>query len=135
MKALWLLVVALGVAAPAFAQVRVEVQLPSIVFTAPPSLVVVQPGVQVVADYDEEVFFVNDYYWHHRGPHWYRTNRYNGGWVLVEPTLVPRAIYGLPPGQYRKWHAERNEEKHEKHEKQQEKEEHGKGNRGNHGKH
>lgn len=125
MRGLWVLV-AVGVAAPAVAQVRVEIQLPSIVFPAPPQLVVVQPGVQVVQDYDEEVFFVDDYYWNHRGPNWYRTKTHNGGWALVEPTLVPRAIVGLPPGKYRKWHAE---EKHEKHE---EKEDHGKGKHGKH---
>jgi hypothetical protein len=42
-------------AVPAFAQVHVDVQvaLPTIVFPAPPPLVVVEPGVQVVADLDD----------------------------------------------------------------------------------
>ena len=51
-----------------------------------------------------------------------------GGWVLVEPRLVPRPIVSFEPGRYRRWHSERqevrrdvreehHEEKHEQHEK------------------
>lgn len=107
------------------AQVRVEVALPNIIFPAPPQLVVVSPGVQVVPDYEDEVFFVDGYYWHRRGPNWYRTSSFNGGWVVVGPRFVPPAIVALPPGQYRKWHREeRNEEReHEKHEDEHEKHE------------
>ena len=99
-----LLAAALAISAPALAQIQVHVQLPSIVFPAPPPLVVVEPGVQVVDNYDEEVFFVDGFYWHHNGPNWYRTNAYTGGWVLVEPRFVPQRIVFYQPGHFRRWH-------------------------------
>lgn len=109
-------------AGSALAQVEVQISLPTIVFPAPPQLVVVAPGVEVVPDSDDEVFFVDRYYWHRRGPHWYRTNVHTGGWVLVEPRLVPQAIVALPPGKYRRWkREEKREEKREKREEHQEK--------------
>jgi hypothetical protein len=97
------LLAALLFALPAFAQIHVDVSLPSILFPAPPHLVVVEPGVQVVENYDEEVFFVDNFYWHHRGPHWYRTNAHNGAWVLVEPRFVPERIAIYEPGRFRRW--------------------------------
>jgi hypothetical protein len=113
------------VALPAFAQVQISIQLPTITFSAPPPLVVVEPGVQVVEDNDEEVFFVDSYYWVRRGPRWYRTRDHRGGWVVVDGPGVPPSLVRMPQGQYRRYkHAvkeerreERREEKHEKHEK------------------
>src|SRR6476469_1650203 len=96
------------VATPAFAQVHVEVVAPPpprvvvsapaprvyvpaprvmvppppiVRFEAPPPMVVVQPGVQVVRDCDDEIFFSAGWYWH-PGPNgvWYRTRSYRGGW-------------------------------------------------------
>ena len=111
-------------ASSAFAQIRVEIGLPTITFPAPPHLVFAEPGVQVVEDYDEEVFFADDYYWHRRGNEWFRTRRHDGGWDTVEPRLVPRAIVAVPVGKYRHWkhevREERHEEKHEKHEDKRE---------------
>ena len=103
MKAL-ALAISLSVASPALAQVRVSVDLPSILFPAPPRLVVVEPGIQVVEDHDEEVFFVDNYYWHRRNGRWFRTATHNGGWVLVEPSLVPGRIVSYAPGRFRHWH-------------------------------
>ena len=92
----------------AFAQAQVQVQLniplPTITFQAPPPMVVVQPGVQVVQDYDDEVFFVDNWYWHRREGHWFRTRTHTGGWVMVEERAVPRTIYVMPEGRYRRWH-------------------------------
>lgn len=82
------------------AQVQVVVDVPTITFGAPPPLVVVQPGVQVVEDYDDEVYFVDNVYWVRRGPRWYRSRDYRGGWVVVERG-VPTTLVKLPPGQYR----------------------------------
>lgn len=100
-----LLALAVVVAGPAAAQVdiRINVPLPTIVFEAPPPLVVVQPGVQVVEDSDDEVFFVDGYYWCRRDGRWFRTRTHTGGWVVVEDRVVPRTIVVFPPGQYRKW--------------------------------
>lgn len=89
-------------ASPAFAQLRIDIVLPTIVFEAPPVLVVVQPGVQVVEDFDDEVFFVDGWYWCRRDDRWFRTRTHRGGWVYVERG-VPMSLVKLPPGQYRKW--------------------------------
>jgi hypothetical protein len=72
-------------------------------FSTPPPLVVVAPGVQVVPDYDEEVFFANGWYWTRRDTVWYRTRDHRGGWVMVQPTRVPPALVRLPPGEYKHW--------------------------------
>jgi hypothetical protein len=50
------------VSAPALAQVKVEVSAPTITFKAPPPLVDIGNGVQVVPGINEEVFFVDQYY-------------------------------------------------------------------------
>lgn len=91
------------VALPAFAQVQVTVQLPTITFNAPPPLVVIEPGVQVVEDNDEEVFFVSEYYWVRRGPTWYRTRDHRGGWVMVDDPGVPQTLVRVPAGKYRRY--------------------------------
>src|SRR5262249_43061779 len=79
--------VLLGVAVipgrPARAQVSGQIAVPPIRFEVAPPLVVVSPGVQVVPEYEEEVFFVDGWYWHRSGPYWYRTRDYRGGWVVV----------------------------------------------------
>ena len=106
-------------AAPALAQVNIQIPVPTISFTAPPVLVQVAPGVQVVPDSDDEVYFVDNYYWHHRGPNWFRTPRYDGAWVAVEPRFVPRPIFAVPEGRYRHWrheeHARAVEERKDEH--------------------
>ena len=115
-------------AAPAFAQVqvevsapppprveiaapmppRVEVGAPSVRFDAPPPLVEVRPGVRVVRDCNEEVFFRGGFYWH-PGPRgvWYRTRNYRGGWEMAPRHAVPMALVRLPPGRYRHFHGGR----------------------------
>ena len=83
-------------------QVQVRVTVPTVRFEVAPPMVVVQPGVQVVQDYDEEVFFVDGRYWMRgRDGRWYRANDYRGGWVTAEPRAVPGSIVRLPPGTYK----------------------------------
>jgi hypothetical protein len=93
------------VIAPALAEAQVAVDI-RIGFPAPPPLVVVSPGVQVVPDYEEEVFFSGGWYWLRRDAAWYRTRDHRGGWALVEPRLVPASLVGLPPGHYKHWRKE-----------------------------
>jgi hypothetical protein len=50
-----------------------------------PDLVTVSPGVQVIADYDEPIFYSDGLYWRYYGGVWYRSNVYNGGWVYAQP--------------------------------------------------
>jgi hypothetical protein len=45
-------------------------------------LVEVSPGVEVIADWDEPIFFVNNYYWVNRGGAWYWSTWYGGGWAV-----------------------------------------------------
>jgi len=91
-------------AQPAGAQVQVQMtmHLPVVL----PPMVVVQPGVRVVSELDEEVYFVDGWYWVRRGPHWYRTHDHRGLWVWVVPARVPATLVRIPPGRYRRLHRE-----------------------------
>jgi hypothetical protein len=50
-----------------------------------PDLVYAAPGVQVIADYDEPIFFSDGFYWRSSGGYWYRSHNYRGGWVSARP--------------------------------------------------
>jgi hypothetical protein len=63
-------------------------------------LVEVSPGVEVLADYDEPIFFADDYYWVNRGGIWYSSTWYGGGWGRAGN--VPGHITAISnPGAYR----------------------------------
>jgi hypothetical protein len=54
-----------------------------------PDLVYAGPGVQVIADYDEPIFYADGYYWWFVDGYWYRSMFYTGGWTFVpSPPLV-----------------------------------------------
>jgi hypothetical protein len=55
-----------------------------------PDLVDVGGGVQVIADYDEPVFYSDNFYWRFYGGTWYRSNAYNRGWVVYND--VPYSV-------------------------------------------
>ncbi len=55
-----------------------------------PNLVYVSPDVQVIADYDEPVFYNESFYWRFSGGVWYRSRYHTRDWVRVE--AVPVAI-------------------------------------------
>ena len=106
------LAVLLGLPALARAQASVDIRvnLPAIL----PPLVVVQPGVQVVPEMQEEVFFHDGYYWVRRDGRWYRSADHRHGWMIVPPQRVPPPIVALPPGRYRNWKAEKEAYKAER---------------------
>jgi hypothetical protein len=84
-------------------------------FAAPPPLVEVGPGVQVVRDCDEEVFFTGGYYWY-ADAHgtWFRSRSHRGGWVMAPGRVVPMRLARIDRGHYRHWHGgERRWERHE----------------------
>jgi len=56
-------------------------------------LVEISPGIEVIADWDEPIFFADDYYWVYRGGDWYWSTWYGGGWVRTHP---PRWISRVP---------------------------------------
>ncbi len=93
-------------AAPAvgLAQVAASAQLRLDLPVVLPPMVVVAPGVQVVPDVEEEVFFSGGWYWVRQDGGWYRSHSPRRGWAFVQPERVPHRLVGLPPGQYRRWH-------------------------------
>jgi hypothetical protein len=96
------LAVSLAVAAPTSASAGVDVQVHIGLPVAPP-LVVVQPGVSVVENWDEEVFFVSPYYWVRRGDLWYRARSPRAAFRAVPMRAVPVTLVRMPPGQYVKY--------------------------------
>jgi hypothetical protein len=78
---------------PVVAQANVEAPPVEATFDAPgvtatvgpqvavqPQLVSIAPTVQVVADYDEPIFYTGGFYWRETGTGWYRSSSYTGGW-------------------------------------------------------
>jgi hypothetical protein len=110
-----LLVVTPGLAlAQASISAGIRIDLPVVL----PQLVVVSPGVQVVPEVEEEVFFVDRYYWVRRDRVWYRSRTHRGGWVVVPARAVPARIVEIPSGKYRRWvppgHAKRIEHRRDR---------------------
>ena len=100
-----LALLSLPLAARAQVGVQIHVALPA---AAP--MVVVQPGVQVVENQDEEVFFTNGWYWVRRDETWYRARRPHAAFFYVEPRRVPVTLVRMEPGHYRHFrHEERRE--------------------------
>ena len=58
------------------------------VYVSTPDLVTVSPGVQVVADYDEPVFYTDGFYWRFYNGGWYRSSNYATGWFFVSSPPV-----------------------------------------------
>lgn len=123
----------LGLPAVASAQpsVDIHIELPVVL----PRLVVVSPGVQVVPEVHEEVFFHDGWYWVRRDAYWYRSRNHRGGWVLVPSRTVPRSLSGVPPGKYRNWKAEKEAEKAERKAAKRAQKDHGHDDHDDHGKH
>jgi hypothetical protein len=100
---IWFLAIAplLSVAFPrtaaAQASLQVQIGVPTIRFETAPALVEVSPGIQVVPEYEQEVFFVDGWYWHRAGRAWYRTRDHRGGWVVAHGREVPRGLLRIPP--------------------------------------
>jgi hypothetical protein len=97
--------------APASAQVTVSLRLDLPVVL--PALVVIEPGVQVVPQVNEEIFFVDGFYWVRRDTRWYRSHDHRSGWIVVDSPGVPARLVKYPPGHYRKW--DPSKEKADKH--------------------
>lgn len=65
-----------------------------------PDLVYVAPGVQVIADYGEPIFYSDGFYWWSLGGVWYRSGTYTGGWISV--SMPPAAVVQIrEPYRYR----------------------------------
>jgi hypothetical protein len=85
---------------------------------AAPQLVEITPGVQVVADYDEPVFYSDTYYWRQQDGVWYRSRHHTGGWVRAE---APSAVLSIQtPSMYAHYHGGGVVSAHEAHERREE---------------
>lgn len=93
----------IGQAAPARADAEVHATV-RLALPAQPPLVVIQPGLQVVRDHEDEVFVHGGHYWLRRGDRWYRARAPHTEFVWVETRLVPEPVRRLPPGHYRRYH-------------------------------
>ena len=66
-----------------------------------PQLVAVEPGVEVVADANEPLFYSDGYYWLYRDGLWLRSDNYRGGFARIDVNMVPTQLRRLPePGSY-----------------------------------
>jgi hypothetical protein len=92
--------------APARPQAAVQLEI-NLGLPPRPPLVVVQPGIQVVENWNEEVFFSGGWYWVRRDGGWYRARSPRATFVWVEPRRVPPGLLWRPPGYYRHFHRDR----------------------------
>ena len=60
--------------------------------TYSPDLVYVSPGVSVIADYNEPVFYSDNYYWRYDNNGWYRSSYYDRGWTYARPPVAVMQI-------------------------------------------
>jgi hypothetical protein len=103
-----LLTLAMFTAAHAQVHVDIGIHLP-----APPQLVVVPEvrAVQYVPAAPANLFFYERQYWAFVNGAWHVSRGYNGPWIVVAPTFVPRPVllvpvtyYRVPPGHWKQWH-------------------------------
>jgi hypothetical protein len=82
----------------AFVNVSIGVTIPAYTFPAPPRMVVI-PGTYAYAvpDINADILFYHGYWFRPYGGLWYRAISYNGPWVHINSTLVPRVLANLPP--------------------------------------
>lgn len=86
-------------AAQAGVSLHIDIGLP-----AAPPLVEVQPGIQVVEGFPEEVFFSGGWYWCRRPDGWYRASSPRARFDWVDRRFVPGGLARFPVGGYRNWH-------------------------------
>lgn len=72
-----------------------------VAFSGPPTLAVIQPGVQVVVGIDDEVFYTKHQYWLRRDGDWYRARHHADAFMYMDSHNVPAALIQLTPGHYR----------------------------------
>ena len=114
-----LLVLALAwSAAPAAAQVSIDIGLPSVniginIPVFPELVVVPDAPVYYAPRLDMNYFFYDGMYWVYHGDSWYASYWYNGPWRFVAPEIVPVYVlrvpvryYRHPPVYFREWRAD-----------------------------
>jgi hypothetical protein len=100
------LVIAISIPMMARAEVNVSISLPSIVFAAPPALIVLPDTyVYVVPDMQEDIYFYDGWWWRHWEGGWYRSHYYDRGWGYYR--TVPSFYFDVDPG-WRGYYRDRN---------------------------
>jgi hypothetical protein len=95
-----------GATSPAFAQIGVEIGLPSISIGIDipvyPELVLV-PGYPVyyAPSINANMFFYDGMFWNLSGDNWYSSGWYNGPWLQAGPEFVPLFVLRVPVSYYR----------------------------------
>jgi len=79
----WVVAAALGGCAAGEAEYGADVRVTS------PQLVAISPGVQVIADADDPLFYADGYYWLYRDNVWLRSDSYRGGFARIDANMVP----------------------------------------------
>lgn len=108
----WIAVVLFVLSVPASAQVEVEIRGPSVTFAVAPALVLISPGIQVVPDHGEEIFFHDGHYWLRHDKRWFKSRHHRGDWKYVGHRHVPPGLAKIPPGHYRHYRHHRRPEQH-----------------------
>jgi hypothetical protein len=83
-------------------------------FEEAPQVVFVTPGVYIVPDSPEEIFFSAGLYWTLRDGSWYQCRGHHQKWVRTRGDRVPPTIMRMPRGRYKNWH-ENNPRHHGEH--------------------
>jgi hypothetical protein len=85
---------------PTMAGVNVGINIglpPPIVFAKPPEMIVIpETYVYAVPDVPAEIYFYNGWWWRPWEGRWYRSRRYDSGWVYYK--RVPSFYGRIPPG-------------------------------------
>ena len=92
------LIIIVPITTMAGVHVGVGISLPSIVFAAPPEVVVMPDtdDVYVAPDIDADLFFWNGWWWRPYGGGWYRSHYYDRGWGYYNN--VPSFYFDVDPG-------------------------------------
>ncbi len=99
----WILAVSLlasGCVVHSRSHVRAEAHV------ATPALVEIRPGLWVVEDYHQPVFYSDGYYWLYDGGIWYRSTVHHSSWSRVQVNYVPVVVRRVDrPRRYVRYHA------------------------------
>jgi hypothetical protein len=77
--------------------IGIGVPLPSLVIPAPPAVVLIPATyVYFVPDVSVDILFYHGHWYRPHHGHYYRATSYNGPWVSIAPSSVPRAVLHVP---------------------------------------
>jgi len=84
------------------AQVEVNIGIsvplpPPLVIPAPPAVVLIpRTRVYLAPDIEADLLFYRGWWYRPHGGHWFRSRYYQGPWVFLHPTKLPRPLLSLP---------------------------------------